>query len=131
MIGRVLATYAAVSYAANCSLGLAVASGRVRTGRARWVHHALYINTAASSAATTAVLVAERGRAGAVGAPALVPLTLIPYAGTRSWRHPALAAAIGPFVVAALVVAWRRAPDAVAGAQRTRGWRVARRKGKS
>lgn len=110
MIARALATYAAVSYAANCALGLAVASGRLRTGRAHWVHHALYINTAASTAATTAALLAERGREGAVIAPALVPLAAIPYARTRGWRHPALAASIAPFMVAGLVVAWRRRP---------------------
>jgi len=108
MMARALATYATVAYAANCALGLAVASGRLRTGRARWVHHALYINTAASTAATTAALVAERGREGAVIAPALVPLAAIPYAGTRGWRHPALAASIAPFLVAGLIVAWRR-----------------------
>jgi hypothetical protein len=111
MIARALATYAAVSYAANCALGLAVASGRVRTGRAHWVHHALYINTAASTAAATVALVAERGKAGAVAAPALVPLTLIPFAGTHGWRHPALAVSIGPFLALALTVAWRRAPS--------------------
>lgn len=111
MIARALATYAAVSYAANCALGLAVASGRVRTGRAHWVHHALYVNTAASTAATTVALVAERGKAGAVAAPALVPLALIPFAGTRGWRHPALAVSIGPFLALALTVAWRRAPS--------------------
>jgi len=108
MIARLAATYAAVSYAANCALGLAVASGRLRTGRAHWVHHALYINTAASTVATTAAPIAERGRAGAVVAPALVPLAAIPYAGTRGWRHPALAASIAPFIVAGLVLAWRR-----------------------
>jgi len=107
MIARVLATYAAVAYAANCALGLAVASGRLRTGRARWVHHALYVNTAAATVAATAALVAERGRAGAVVAPALVPLAAIPYAGTHGRRHPALAASIGPFLVAGLAVAFR------------------------
>ncbi|MGN6272472.1 MAG: hypothetical protein ACTHMQ_05210 [Protaetiibacter sp.] len=108
MIARLAATYAAVSYAANCALGLAVASGRVRTGRAHWVHHALYINTAASTTVATAVLVAERGARGAVIAPALVPLAAIPYAGTHGRRHPALAVSIAPFIVAGLLVAWRR-----------------------
>lgn len=117
MMARALATYAAVAYAANCALGLAVASGRLRTARARWVHHALYINTAAATVATTAALVAERGRAGAVVAPALVPLAAIGYAGTRGWRHPALAASIGPFLAAALVIAWRRPAPARAGSR--------------
>ncbi|HET8896488.1 MAG TPA: hypothetical protein VFN04_04395 [Protaetiibacter sp.] len=122
MMARIIATYAAVSYAANCALGLAVASGRLRTGRARWVHHTLYINTAASTAAATVALVAERGRAGAVVAPALAPLAAIPYAGTRGWRHPALAVSIAPFIVAGLVVAWRRP-----AATRTSGTRTTRR----
>jgi len=120
MTARVAATYAAVAYAANCALGLAVASGRLRMGRARWVHHALYINTAAATAVTTAALVAERGKAGSVVAPALVPLAVIPYAGTRGWRHPALAASIGPFLAAALVVAWRRPTPTRAGARTKR-----------
>jgi hypothetical protein len=107
MIARALTTYAAVSYTANCALGLAVASGRLRTGRAHWVHHALYVSTAASTAAATAALVAERGSAGVVAAPALVPLALIPFAGTRGRRHPALAVSIAPFLVAALALAWR------------------------
>lgn len=103
---RVLATLAACSYAASCALGVGVASGRLRTGRAHWVHHALYVSTTATAAAATTALVAERGRAGAVAAPALVPLALIPFAGTRGWRHPALAVAVAPFTIAALVVAW-------------------------
>jgi hypothetical protein len=119
MSARLAATYAAVSYAANCALGLAVASGRLRTGRARWVHHALYINTAASTTAATVALIAERGRAGAVVAPALVPLAAIPYAGTRGWRHPALAVSIAPFIVAGLVVAWRRGATGRTSASRT------------
>ena len=118
MIARLAATYAAVSYAANCALGLTVASGRVRTGRAHWVHHALYINTAASTTVATAALVTERGVRGAVIAPALVPLAAIPYAGTHGPRHPALAASIAPFIVAGLIVAWRR--PAAAGASRSR-----------
>lgn len=109
MIARVLTTYAAASYLANCALGIGVATGRVRTGRAHWVHHALYINTAASMAAATAALIAERGARGAVGAPALVPLALIPFAGTHGPRHPAIASSIAPFVLAALAVAWRPA----------------------
>jgi len=118
MIARLAATYAAVSYAANCALGLAVASGRVRTGRAHWVHHALYINTAASTTVATAALVTERGARGAVIAPALVPLAAIPYAGTHGPRHPALAVSIAPFIAAGLIVAWRR--PAAAGASRSR-----------
>jgi hypothetical protein len=120
MIARIAATYAAVSYAANCALGLAVASGRVHTGRAHWVHHALYMNTAASTTVATAALVAERGARGAVIAPALVPLAAIPYAGTHGRRHPALAMSIAPFIVAGLIVAWRRPTAARSSRSRRR-----------
>ncbi len=103
---RALATLAACSYAASCALGIGVATGRLRTGRAHWVHHALYVSTTATAAASATALVAERGRRGAIAVPALLPLALIPFAGTRGWRHPALAAAGTPFTIAALVVAW-------------------------
>jgi hypothetical protein len=36
-------------------------------------------------------------------APAAVPLALIPYAGTRSRRHPLVALTAAPFFVAALL----------------------------
>ncbi|WP_193726429.1 hypothetical protein [Protaetiibacter intestinalis] len=102
-----LTTAAAVSYLASCTLGIGVATGRLRTGRAHWVHHALYISTAGTTAAATAALAAERGADAALLAPALVPLAAIPFAGTHGARHPALAASVGPFVVAALVAVWR------------------------
>lgn len=121
MISRALTIAAACSYLASCTLGLGVATGRWRTGRAHWLHHALYISTAGTTAAATVALVAERGRRGAVLAPALAPLAAIPYAGTRGWRHPALAAAVGPFLAAALAVVARPAP-----AQTSRGGRRAR-----
>ncbi|MBN9141309.1 MAG: hypothetical protein J0H23_10835 [Micrococcales bacterium] len=107
MIARALTSYAAAAYLANCALGIGVATGRIRTGRAHWLHHALYVNTAAATVAATASLVAGRGARGAVLAPALVPLAVIPYAGTRGPRHPAIAASIAPFMAAALAVAWR------------------------
>ena len=110
MIARALTIAAACSYAASCTLGIGVATGRLRTGRARWVHHALYISTAGSTAAATVALVAERGARGAVLAPALVPLAAIPYAGTRGWRHPSLAASVAPFLAAALTVVARPRP---------------------
>lgn len=105
MISRRATTVAAISYGANVALGLGVATGRVRTGRAHWVHHALYICTAATVSIASATLIAERGLRGAVLAPALVPLAAIPYAGTHGWRHPALALSIAPFMLAALAVA--------------------------
>lgn len=40
-----LTTAACISYAANASLGLGVATKVVDTSSARWLHHALYIST--------------------------------------------------------------------------------------
>lgn len=111
MISRGATSVAAVSYAANVGLGLGVATGRIRTGRARWVHHALYVCTASAIAVATTALFAEHGRRGFALAPALVPLAAIPYGGTHGRRHPALALSIGPFVTAGLVVAWRTPPS--------------------
>lgn len=121
MISRALTIAAACSYLASCTLGLGVATGRLHTGRARWLHHALYISTAGTATAAAVALVAERGRRGAVLAPALAPLAAIPYAGTRGWRHPALAASVGPFIAAALAVVARPV-----SATTTRGGRRAR-----
>jgi hypothetical protein len=109
MIARVLTAVAGVSYLASCALGAGVASGRVRTGRARWVHHALYISTAGTTTAAAVALVAEHGPRGLVMAPVIVPLAAIPFAGTRGRRHPAIAATIAPFLLAGLLVA-RRGP---------------------
>lgn len=121
MTARVLTIAAACSYAASCTLGIGVATGRFRTGRAHWLHHALYISTAATTSAAAVALVAERGRAGAVLVPALVPLAVIPVAGTHGWRHPALAASVGPFLAAALAVALRGRPPERGGRSARRG----------
>ncbi len=128
MISRALTIAAACSYAASCTLGIGVATGRLRTGRARWVHHALYIATAGTTTAATIALLAERGAEGAVLAPALAPLAAIPYAGTRGWRHPLLAASVAPFLGAALAVTTRPRPPRTTerGARRGRPVRGAR-----
>jgi hypothetical protein len=99
---------AAVSYAANCALGASVALRLVDTRNARWVHHALYIATfsLAVGAISTAAWGSPRGasrEAAALLAPAAVPLTLIPYAGTHTRRHPLVALTAAPFFIAALV----------------------------
>lgn len=107
MIERALTTAAAVSYTANCALGVGVATGRIRTGRAHWVHHALYICTATLTGGSVLALLVRRRRAGVVLAPALVPLAAIPFAGTRGSRHPAIAVSIAPFLAGALLRVWR------------------------
>jgi hypothetical protein len=38
--------------------------------------------------------------------PAVVPLAVVPYAGTRSRRHIVVAASAAPFYAAALVADW-------------------------
>ena len=101
---------AVAAYGANCALGTAVATGVVDTSRFRWVHHALYIATCATTAA--AILGGwMRGSRGAALAllPAAVPLAAIPYLGTHSRRHPLVALAAAPFLVAGLLVSRRSA----------------------
>ena len=99
---------ATVSYAANCTLGASVALGIVDTRNVRWVHHALYLATfsLAVGAMSSAVWGSPRRSsrdAAALLAPAAVPLTLIPYAGTHTRRHPLVALTAAPFFIAALV----------------------------
>jgi hypothetical protein len=108
-----LFTAAAVSYAANCALGTAVATRLIDTRRIRWVHHAVYISTVtlAAAAASSAVWAAPRRRAtmSAVAlAPAAVPLALIPYIGAKSSGHIVTALSAAPFFAASLYRAWRR-----------------------
>jgi hypothetical protein len=110
---RTLFTAAAASYAANCALGAAVWFRFIDTSRYRWVHHAIYLTTCALAvAAGSAALWARPGsRAGAATlalAPAAVPLAVIPYAGTRTRRHPLIALTAAPFFAAAVVRSWRK-----------------------
>ena len=101
-LARRLLHTAAGSYLASCALGTGVATGVLRTGRARWLHHALYVSTAGLTAVALAAAGSERRRAGWWLLPAAVPLAAVPYAGTRSRRHVLVAASAAPFYVAAL-----------------------------
>ena len=94
---------AAASYLASCALGTGVATGRLRTGRARWVHHALYVSTASLTGVALGAAVLGRRRSGWWLLPAVLPLAAVPYAGTRSNRHVLVAASAAPFYAAALV----------------------------
>ncbi len=89
----------------NVALGAAVLIGAVDTSRVRWIHHLLYIGTCFITG--TAILAAAadpRGRrAGAALAPTILPLAVIPFAGTTGRRHPLVALAAAPFYVAALL----------------------------
>lgn len=86
---------AAACYAINCALGLAVARRWVDTSDVRWVHHALFVATATSTALAVAT-----GRGGRWLTPALVPLAIIPFAGRR--RHVATALSAAPLFALAL-----------------------------
>jgi hypothetical protein len=101
---------AAVAYAANCALGASVALRLVDTRDVRWVHHALYIATSALTGVAVSSGLWGRPRrasrrAALALAPAAVPLAVIPYAGTRTRRHPLVALTAAPFVIAGLTVA--------------------------
>jgi hypothetical protein len=103
-----LITAASVTYIVNCALGSAVAIGAVRTGRWRWTHHALYITTSILTTAAAVALLIRNRPAGLAVLPALVPLAVIPFAGTHGHRHPMLALAAAPFFAASVVQALRR-----------------------
>jgi hypothetical protein len=99
---RTLLRAAGTSYLASCALGTSVATGRFTTGRARWVHHALYVSTASLTALALAAAALARRRSGWWLLPVVVPLAVVPYAGTRSRRHVLVAASAAPFYAAAL-----------------------------
>lgn len=97
-----------VAYIANVALGTAVASRLIDTSDFRWLHHAMYIATCATSAAAFSAIVWGRPkrasrRAALALAPAAAPLAAIPYLGTHTRRHPLVALAAAPFIVAGLV----------------------------
>ncbi len=98
---------AAATYAANCALGVAVATRVIDTSRFRWLHHALYIATCTATAIALAAGWRSRPRsagrrAGLALLPAAMPLAAIPYAGTHSRRHPLTALTAAPFMIASL-----------------------------
>lgn len=103
---------ATTSYAANCALGAGVATGVVRTGRWHWIHHAMYICTSALTLAAGVALLTSRDerhrRACTLLLPTALPLAAIPFAGTHSRRHPAIALAAAPFYALALRASTRR-----------------------
>ncbi|MGX1792727.1 hypothetical protein ACWIDW_07250 [Microbacterium sp. NPDC055312] len=96
-----------ICYAANCALGTAVATRLVDTRRFRWVHHALYIATVSTTMLALIVGIGRDRRAALALAPALVPLAVIPYAGTHTRRHPVIALTAAPFVVAGVITSRR------------------------
>ena len=102
MRARTMVLGACGSYTVNVALGVATATRILDTSRFRWVHHALYITTTLLT--VVAVAGDHRGRPARRLAPALVPLAVIPFAGTHSRRHYAVAAAAAPFYALAALV---------------------------
>lgn len=94
-------------YGANCALGTAVATRLIDTRRFRWVHHALYIATVSTTLLALVVGVFRDRRAAIALAPALAPLAVIPYAGTHTRRHPAIALTAAPFIAAGILTSSR------------------------
>lgn len=102
---RHLFTAATVSYLANCGLGAAVATRKLRTDDVRWVHHGLYILTSTLAAGAVSSLLWSRSRAGWLLLPAAVPFALIPRRSARSRGHVVLALSAAPFFAASLAAA--------------------------
>jgi hypothetical protein len=104
---RGLVTAAATSYAANCALGASVAAGLLDTRGYRWLHHVLYIATAALTGAATLALVARRDAGGWTLLPTLLPLAALPRASARTPRHARLGLSAAPFYLVTLRQVWR------------------------
>ena len=102
----VLFAAATTSYVANVALGTSAATGLVRTHRFRWVHHALYISTASLTGVALGATLLARHRSGWWLLPAVLPLAVVPYAGTRSRRHVLVAVSAAPFYAAAVAAEW-------------------------
>ena len=71
------------------------------------MHHALYIATVSTTLLALVTGVRRDRPAAAALSPALVPLAVIPYAGTHTRRHPLIALTAAPFVVAGVVISRR------------------------
>ncbi|KJL25498.1 hypothetical protein RN51_00635 [Microbacterium oxydans] len=100
---------AATAYGANCALGASVAVRVVDTRNFRWLHHLLYIVTCLTTALALSAGLWGRprrqSRRAALGMlPAALPLAAIPYLGTHGRRHPLVALAAAPFIVAGLLL---------------------------
>ncbi|MFW7414872.1 hypothetical protein [Demequina sp. SO4-18] len=99
---------AAAGYVTNAAFGTAVATGVIDNTRIRWVHHGLFITTAALTAVAVAASAVERRPAGLPLLIAAAPLAALPYAGGRVRRHASVAGLAAPPFMIALILAWRK-----------------------
>jgi hypothetical protein len=98
---------ATAAYVLTCGVGLAVRRGLLRTDRARWVHHALFVTTAVTTALAVAALAAARDRAALVLAASAVPFVALTRVSARTGPHARVALAAAPAYAAAWLVADR------------------------
>jgi hypothetical protein len=90
------------AYLLTCGVGLGVRRGVLRTERARWVHHLLFVVTAASSALAVVALTAARQRAAALALlPVAVPFARLTRISARTGPHARTALAAAPAYAAA------------------------------
>jgi len=104
-----LLVLASSAYLANCALGAAVGLEVLDTAGFRWVHHAVYVVTATTTALAGADLLRRRSRGFVRLLPSAVPLVAIPRVSARSRWHPVIALTAAPGYVAALRVTRRAA----------------------
>lgn len=71
------------------------------------MHHALYIATVSTTILALVVGIRGDRRAALALSPALLPLAVIPYAGTHTRRHPLIALTAAPFIVAGVFTSRR------------------------
>jgi hypothetical protein len=98
---------ATAAYVLTCGVGLAVRRGLLRTDRARWVHHALFVTTAASTALAVVALAVTRDRAALALAASAVPFVALTRVSARTGPHARVALAAAPAYAAAWLVADR------------------------
>jgi hypothetical protein len=112
------------AYLLTCGVGLGVRRGVLRTDRARWVHHVLFVVTAASSALAVVALAAARDRAAALALlPAGLPFARLTRVSARTGPHARTAQAAAPAYAAAWALhrsARAARPVAVAAARSAR-----------
>ena len=97
-----LTALATGAYAVNCALGASVRAGVVDSSGFRWLHHALYIGTFGTTALAAAAGVLRGSAKGALLAPALLPLSFLPFLGREV--HTAVGLAPAPWYLGSLLV---------------------------